>query len=263
MSGDIHYRNLTRVLLPEGCVVPRSWLEQHKYGRHIIDNLLKSGQLGAVAHGVYGKPPIILTWESLVCSLQTRFGLDVVVGGLTALDLQGYGHYLSFAKPFRVQLYSNAPLPGWINEVVEGVDFDYHSDQALLGRNNRQWNTKDLLRFTTTYPWRDDRPSLIVSTPERAFLEILAEVPSNITVNHANLLMQSMTSLSPERLQELLENCHNIKVRRLFFWLAERHNWQWLKKIDRTKIDLGKGKRVIEKGGRLDQQYLITIPRDI
>ena len=66
--------------------------------------------------------------------------------------------------------------------------------------------------------------------------------------------------MSPHRVQTLLEDCPNIKVKRLFFWFAERHEPAWLKKIDRDRIDLGKGKRLIVRGGRLDTHYLITVP---
>lgn len=54
-----------------------------------------------------------------------------------------------------------------------------------------------------------------------------------------------------------------MKVKRLFFWLADRHNHSWLKQIDRDTVDLGKGKRMLVKGGRLDPKYLITVPEDL
>jgi hypothetical protein len=111
--------------------------------------------------------------------------------------------------------------------------------------------------------WRDNRASLIISSPERAILEVLADVPNFFSMEYADQLMQSMVSLSPEKLQKLLEMCENIKVRRLFFWLADRHNWPWLKEIDKSKIDLGAGKRLIEQGGKLDTKYNITVPKSL
>ena len=38
---------------------------------------------------------------------------------------------------------------------------------------------------------------------------------------------------------------------------------QWLDRIDRAKIDLGKGKRMIAKGGKLDPKYQITVPEEM
>lgn len=55
-------------------------------GRHVIDNLFKNGQLKALTKGVYKKPSSELSWQGVVCLLQTMFELVVVVGGLTALE---------------------------------------------------------------------------------------------------------------------------------------------------------------------------------
>jgi tRNA-binding EMAP/Myf-like protein len=60
----------------------------------------------------------------------------------------------------------------------------------------------------------------------------------------------------------LLENCNSIKVKRLFLFLAESYQHPWLKKINRAKIDLGQGKRVIVKGGKLDSKYQITVTNE-
>jgi len=49
----------------------------------------------------------------------------------------------------------------------------------------------------------------------------------------------------------------------LFFWLADRQQYPWLQKIDRSNIDLGAGNRVIIKGGKLDKKYKITVPENI
>jgi hypothetical protein len=69
--------------------------------------------------------------------------------------------------------------------------------------------------------------------------------------------------LSPRRLEKLLADCRSIKVKRLFFFFADRHQHAWLKRIDRSQIDLGTGKRMLVKGGRLDPVYQITVPDDL
>ena len=82
--------------------------------------------------------------------------------------------------------------------------------------------------------------------------------------------MESLSTLSPRRLQRrcpaeprLLEECRNVKVKRLFLWFAKRHGFQWLPELKQEHIDLGKGKRVLVRGGKLDAAYLITVPGDM
>lgn len=70
-----------------------------------------------------------------------------------------------------------------------------------------------------------------------------------------------MNNLRPKLVQDLLEICSSIKVKRLFLCLAERIGHEWFHYLDLTKIDLGRGKRSIVKGGRYDSKYQITIPR--
>ena len=72
--------------------------------------------------------------------------------------------------------------------------------------------------------------------------------------------MQAAATLSPRKVQAILEACRSIKVRRLFLWLAERHGHAWLKRLDLSAIDLGRGKRQLVRDGRLDPKYLITVP---
>jgi hypothetical protein len=52
-------------------------------------------------------------------------------------------------------------------------------------------------------------------------------------------------------------------VKRLFFFLADRHHHAWLKRLDKNAVDLGEGKRMLVKGGKLDRTYQITVPGDL
>jgi len=49
----------------------------------------------------------------------------------------------------------------------------------------------------------------------------------------------------------------------LFLWFAERHQHAWLNKLDRKGIDLGREKRMLVKGGKLDRKFNITFPESI
>jgi hypothetical protein len=54
-----------------------------------------------------------------------------------------------------------------------------------------------------------------------------------------------------------------VKVKRLFLWFAERHSHAWLPKLDRKDIDLGSGKRMLVRGGKLDPKFNITVPENL
>jgi hypothetical protein len=261
-TNTIRRRELNQ-LLPEGTIATRAWLIDHGFGRHAIDNLIKSEQLIAVASGVYTRTDAKPAWQGLVYFLQNNVGMNLTIGGLTALDLLGLSHYLPLAAQKTIHLYGTVRLPSWVNEIVTDVRFVWHSERELLGKGTivEPGQSDPLITYTRLQPWKEGQNDLILSSPERALLEILTDVPTQISFEHANQLMQGMTSLSPRNLQALLEQCKNIKVRRLFFWLAERHHHTWLEKLHPEKIDMGSGKRKLVENGKLDKKYNITIPK--
>jgi hypothetical protein len=92
---------------------------------------------------------------------------------------------------------------------------------------------------------------------------LLDEVPERETFHQADVLVDGLRNLSPRRVQTLLVACRSVKVKRLFLWFAERHQHAWLKKVGRKDIDLGRGKRMLVRGGKLDLTYNITVPESI
>jgi Transcriptional regulator, AbiEi antitoxin, Type IV TA system/Transcriptional regulator, AbiEi antitoxin N-terminal domain len=251
-------KNLLDTLLPYAMIATRKWLSAKGIGRHSLDNALKSKKLDALAVGVYARPGMSVPWEGMVSSLQRMSVTPVHVGGITALELQGFGHYLSSSKEKTIHLYSETRLPAWFGKLKRTGVFRWHGTKTI-------WPAELLVekKIVREYLWRDDLPPLIVSCPEKACLEMLMDVPASVSFEHADELMQGLTSLSPRKLEVLLGACRNVKVKRLFFWLAERQGYFWVKKLDHTDFDLGKGKRVVAKGGRLDNKYLITVPEHL
>ena len=74
--------------------------------------------------------------------------------------------------------------------------------------------------------------------------------------------MESLVTLRPEIVQKLLEICRFVKVKRLFMYMGEKHKHPWVEKLDRSRVDLGRGKRRIVSGGELDPKYQITVPKE-
>ena len=250
-------------MLPEGIVTDRAWLAERGFSRHAIDNLVKSNGLTSLHHGVYVRGIIAAQWQAVVFSLQSLLDTDLVVGGLTALEIQGFAHYLSLSNKKVIHVYGSDKLPTWVDSLIPDISFVWHNSKDLAGRGSRSATNQPLQAFVEAHEWREGLPSLVLSSPERAFLELLADVPEKISFEHADHVMQGMTSLSPRALQPLLESTDNVKVKRLFFWLADRHKYPWLQKLDKEKIEFGAGNRMLLKGGKFDKEYLISVPHSL
>lgn len=258
--------------LPEGILADTAWLKSQGFSRQLLSHYVRSGWLEQPARGVYRRPRGKVSWQQAVVSLQSFLELPLAVGGRTALELNGYAHYLPQALR-EITLYG-AKLPGWVNRLGLKERFCFRNSGSLFrtcagpaefaklaaGRDGG----KDAGEFSLmTLPWGQWDWKLILSTPERAFLELLGELPDRETFHQADMLMQGMTNLSPRRLKKLLGDCKTIKVKRLFFFFADRHNHAWLKPLKAEEFDLGAGKRMLVKHGRLDHKYQITVPRDL
>jgi len=72
--------------------------------------------------------------------------------------------------------------------------------------------------------------------------------------------MEGLTTLRARLVQVLLVQCTSVKVKRLFMVAAESCRHAWVKKLDLSKVEFGKGKRMLVRGGRLDSKYHITVP---
>jgi len=238
--------------LPFGQLATRQWLLANGLPRHAFDNAMKSKKLVALARGVVARPGAPVGWEGLAASLSRMLGEPVYVGGMSALELAGLVHYLRLTR--RIALYSAAPCPSWLDKLDLGVDLVWHSTRRLwrVGALQQAGSLKLQSGSGGAAYW--------LASPEQAMLEVLADVPDTVSFEHADQLMQGLTSLSPRRLDVLLQGCRHVQVKRLFFFFAARWNYSWFQRLDRADYDLGSGKRVVVKGGRLDRDYLITVP---
>ncbi len=106
-----------------------------------------------------------------------------------------------------------------------------------------------------------DGVDVYLSSPERAALEILHLVPNKQSFEEASKLIETLTQLRPNLVQSLLEKCKSIKAKRLFLYLADKFQHQWLPKVDLSKVSLGHGNRVIGEGGDYHPKYQLSLPK--
>ena len=236
-------------ILPEGLVVDRKWLYAQGYERSTVDYFLRSGRLERVKRGVYRRPGPPLKWQHWVYALQ-KMGIDLHVGGRSALDIQGYAHYLEVGRSKKtISLYGKGKLPAWLDDrfvAYKEKCFKQLPEDALTTLAFGHWD------------WE-----IAISTVELALLELVGDIKEAADFKVADRYFESVTVLNIQRMNRLLEMCTHIRSKRLFLWFAQKHGHQWFDVLHKETIDLGKGKREIVKGGVLDRNYLITVPKEM
>jgi len=236
-----------------GTIYLSSHLKKKGIGYDLQRLYRESGWTVSLGQGAVAKAGDQVTWLGGLHALQTQGKAKLHVSGKTALALSGLAHFVPLAKE---QIHISGPpkskLPTWFRD--HKWDVQIHLHQSTLFPVDFQTGLQSLNQKSF---------SVRASSPERAFFELLDLVPQEQTFEEARLISESLTTLRPKIIQELLENCSSIKVKRLFLFFAELQNHAWLTKLDLKKIDLGTGDRQVVKGGVIDSKYRITVPEHL
>jgi hypothetical protein len=126
-------------LIPMGEATSRSTLLKAGIKSYTLDNYLRSGKLKLLTKGVYCWKEHLPNWQGLVASLSRLTEQKILVGGITALELQGYAHYLNVNADQHVHLYSVSHVPPWVKSLfisLQSVNVIWHSTGHL-------WSEKD------------------------------------------------------------------------------------------------------------------------
>ncbi len=236
---------------PKGLVLTASYLNSQGIDPQLLARYKKSGWIESIGEGAYVTRGDKVDWQGALYAMQSQLKLPVHCGARTSLELQGYSHYVA-SKTRDVFLFGSTgqKLPLWFGKYDWKVNVTYKMT-GLFPDN--------LSASYVNFPWGDF--SIRISSPERAAMEMLYHVPAKQGFDEAMRIMQSLLSLRPELVQKLLESCASIKVKRLFLYMAQAANLPFVTKLNLKKVNLGKGDRTIIRGGRLDPQYRITVPR--
>ncbi len=239
--------------LPEGVVASSAWLVAQGYSRQLVRKYVQGHWLTPLGRGVYARPTATVNWEGVVLGMQQLEKLPFHVGGISALNRQGYAHYLPLKGETQIHLWGRGKVPAWIKAVTLPEQLNFHTGRLFNDKTERLGLVESSTRLRD---W-----TLQTSGPERAIFEVLNSVDSGASsFAHAAQLFEGLTVLRPGLLNELLMGCVSIKTKRLFLFLATYFDYPWLKKLDIKRVALGSGKRSVVKGGRLDKQFLITVP---
>lgn len=147
------------------------------------------------------------------------------MGGRTALELQGFAHYLTH-ETREVHLYGADHPPTWLSKLTLGVSFVHHNSARLFrGSLVAPGIAGSPQPDVVAHPWGQWESSLTLSSPDRALLELLDELPDRESFHQVDKLVEGLANLSPSRLEKLLLDCKSVKVKRLFFLPRRRNLW--------------------------------------
>ena len=238
--------------IPEGVAVPSTWLSENGYSPQLVRKYVQSGWLTHLGSRVYARPGQPVNWEGVILGLQRLGKLQLHLGGVSALNRQGLAHYLSLSGDAAVNVWGQDRAPGWVEQVPLDVRWHFHRRKLFEEDMEESW----VKLPTQVRDW-----SIQGSAPERAILEVLCQVDETpASFSFAAELFEGLTALRPAVVNTLLQSCLHNEAKRLFLFLANHYDYPWMKRVDVDAVDLGRGKRLVTRGGKLDKRYQITVP---
>lgn len=257
--GIVAPSKLNRLLTnwPSGAVHTTTWL----LAQGLTDQDLQKYRVGKwierIGVGAYKKSGDEIDWSGGLSALQRELNLPIHIGGRSALSEIGQAQYLTLGEN-TLLLMGPKPdaLPAWFTRKTWTAQLKYKRKNIFNDIQNT-FGSK-----TSGFTTRQKGPNTyVVSARERALFECLDEMPNGYSYDEALELFEAMPDLRSGVVQNLLETCTSMKVKRLFLHFADRFQHPWFRKLKLGKIDLGRGNRVVFKDGMLDPKYLVTVPR--
>lgn len=224
--------------LPLGMPVSTSHLKEFGISRQLAYRYVQYGWLKQLGYGYFLRAEDRLTEKGAVASLQAN-GVKVHIGGKSALAMKGFSHYLRLGGE-TLYLFGRGTrtLPEWFLEMAK-VNL---SNTNLFAEQESPDGRLGVSRL-------DQEPNApFVSEPERAVLELLDLVPKQQALEEAKLIMEGLQSLRSKKMVELLKACRKVKVKRLFWQVADELKLPVLNKLDPTEIDFGSSSAYILQG---------------
>lgn len=237
-------KNLKRLMLSlgENQVLTAPYLLKQGYSYDNLKGYVRSGYLDSLGRGAYCRAGSQPTVEAAITAMSGQMGVPVHLGGRSALAKRGYVHFVPFTElPATIFMDHGVRVPAW---------FGHHYAGRFLMRKTS---------FIKGNSGIENDAGCPVSSPERAILEFLLDVPSRQLLNEAYQLLEMMMTLRPRLIEKLLSACSSIKVKRLFFLLADDLNPPWWGRVAKEEIDLGAGCRVIDKDGSFNSKYNLVV----
>jgi len=195
-----------------------------------VARLAEDGWLRRLGHGVYLLAGDKLDRDASLAWLATAMpGLHVA--GKSALAMRGVRHNLAFQQTLTLWGDKPGKLPEWFIAEFPAHYQATHIFDAMMAPE-----------FGLA-PLPAGRPDMLVSTPERALLELLSDVGKRQGLEEARHLLEGVRSPRLQVLEGLFSHLNRIKVVRLADMLATQLELSWQPVAHKHSERLGGGER--------------------
>lgn len=226
------------------------------YLKHLgISNQLQykyvtSGWLERLGPGAFKFPKAQVTWEGAVFSLQQQLEKTIHLGGRSALEYYGMGHFLSLSVQ-KIFLFKPPleRLPTWFSEYAwDNVELVLISSSLFNSELGLEKETVGGFEMTA-------------SAPERAAFEVASLVGKHHSLDELVLLSENFSNFRPALMQGLFKACHSKTAKRVLLMLGRFHGHLWFNHLNLNAIDIGSGVIQLEGGGTYIKAVKLSIPK--
>jgi hypothetical protein len=187
---------------------------------------VRAGWLVRLARGVFSRANDTLALHPSLVLLQRRIeGLHV--GGKSALDWYGVRQYLGQRPLLHLYGWDAGRLPDWFTVRFPA---EYHRKRLFDEQPGK-------LLHVAPFEQRSGAP--MVSSPERALLEVLSDVGIRQPMQEARELAESSYSLRADVLRKLLQRCTSVKTVRLCLQFGRELSLPWAAKLEPADLPTG------------------------
>lgn len=220
--------------LPTGSPITSAQLAELGISADLAVHYARSGWLKRLGRGVYCRPGEALALHPSLVLLQKQIA-GLHVGGKTALEWYGVRQYISQQAALHLYGWVSARPPDWFVQHFPG---EYHRKQLF---------TEEPGQMPGVGHFENRESAPLVSTPERALLELLDEVGVRQPLQEAREIAEGTYSLRAEVLMDLLKRCTSVKTVRLCLRLGRELALPWAGKLDEAVLPKGSARPWISK----------------
>ena len=215
--------------VPRGAPIDVADLQSLGVSASLATYYVRAGWLARLGRGVFMCPGDQLNAAVSVRFLARRLpGLHV--GGKAALAWRGVRHNVGPRERLLLWGEKVAALPPWFTERFPSRYVSRHIFSSSLPSG------------FGLQPLPEALTGPDVSVPERAILELLAEVGAEQGLEESRNIMEGLRSVRVDVLGTLLKHCPRVKVVRLCLSLADELNLQWAAEVRKLVGSRGRGR---------------------